>query len=166
MLGKQVVYKETIERPASESILEKAITTSRAGALSLLCAEGRGRSMTSRIAETAPGHVPEEPRGHPGGGPDRPDQGLPSHRYPRRSIVKASFSNPDFACLTLKMASPRRLQEGLPGGYPCVSCRSCPLPLRYRMNSWVRLSQTSTRESARSRVFVAQVTVVQANARM
>jgi elongation factor G len=125
LVGKQqVVYKETIERAASvEHSFEKMINNVLCkGSVSLDLSpapRGDGISITSRIPETTPEfpYVSAIEEGIHEAVQIGPIKGFPLTDI-RADITKASFSNPDFARLTLKMAAHdgfrRACQEGIP----------------------------------------------------
>ena len=129
LVGKpQVVYKETIERPASvEHVLREGHKQHPVqGLVSLSTSSpaprGEGIFITSRIPETAPEfpYVSGNRRGHPGGVADRPYQGLSPYRYPgrdRQGELQQSRFRPSYP----EDGRLRRLQEGLPGcGIPVL----------------------------------------------
>lgn len=124
-VGKQqVVYKETIERPASvEHTFEKQINNVPCKGLVSLdlspAPRGKGISISSRIPETSPEfpHVPAIEEGIYEAAQIGPIKGFPLTDI-HVDVIKASFSNPEFARLTLKMAAHdgfrRACQEGIP----------------------------------------------------
>jgi elongation factor G len=125
LVGKQqVVYKETIERQASvEHTFEKLIN-------GVLCKgmvsidltpapRGKGISITSRMPEIDPEfpHVTAIEEGIHEAAQIGPIKGFPLTDI-HVDVIKASFNNPEFARLTLKMAAHdgfrRACQEAIP----------------------------------------------------
>ena len=112
LVGKpQVVYKETIERQAGvEHVFEKVINTvacKASVALTLIPAKrGTGISIASRIDEMAPefAYVSAIEEGIREAVQIGPVKGFPLTDI-HVDILKASFNNPEFARLTLKMAA-------------------------------------------------------------
>jgi elongation factor G len=112
LVGKpQVVYKETVERGAAvEHAFEKVINnTPCRGSVSLTISatpRGQGISITSKIPESDPGfvYVSAIEEGVHEAAQIGPIKGFPLTDI-HVDILKASFTNPDFGRLTLKMAS-------------------------------------------------------------
>jgi len=112
LVGKpQVVYKETVERQAAvEHAFEKVINgTPYKGAASLAIApakRGKGISIKTHIAETEPefAYISALAEGVSEAAQIGPIKGFPMTDI-RVDIRKASFNNPEFARLTLKMAA-------------------------------------------------------------
>ena len=125
LVGKpQVVYRETIERQAGvEHVFEKVINNVMCMAdLSLTLIplkRGQGIAVVSRIAEDDPefAYLSAIEEGIREAVQIGPLKGFPLTDI-RIEILKASFSNPDFARLTLKMAAYEGFRKAVPGSAP------------------------------------------------
>jgi elongation factor G len=127
LVGKpQVVYKETIEHAATvEHAFEKVINgvPCRAQvALSLApLARGKGIEVVSRIAAAAPeaAYLPAMEEGVREALQLGPLKGFPMTDM-RIEVLKASFSNPEFARLTLKMAAYEGFRQACEDARPAL----------------------------------------------
>jgi elongation factor G len=127
LVGKpQVVYRETIERQAGvEHVFEKVINNVMCMAdLSLTLIplkRGQGIAVVSRIAEDDPefAYLSAIEEGIREAVQIGPLKGFPLTDI-RIEILKASFSNPDFARLTLKMAAYEGFRKACQEAHPIL----------------------------------------------
>jgi elongation factor G len=127
MVGKpQVVYKETIKHRASvDHTFEKVISgTLYKGSVSLTLSpvkRGKGVSIVPRIPETEPefAYLSALEEGVREAVQIGPIKGFPLTDL-RVDILKAGFSNPDFARLTLKMAAYEGFRKACQEAHPLL----------------------------------------------
>jgi elongation factor G len=127
LVGKpQVVYRETIERQAGvEHVFEKAINNVMCKAFVALTLtptrRGAGIAVVSRIAETDPefAYLSAIEEGIREAVQIGPLKGFPLTDI-HIEVLKASFSNPDFARLTLKMAAYEGFRKACQEAHPLL----------------------------------------------